>query len=173
MVNRVILVGRLTRDPEIVVSPKGLTIAKLRLATNSYSKDEDGNRQEDVQYHSLVAFDRLATICHEFLTRGKLIYTEGRLRSHEWDGKDGLRRYTTEVVIDQMKMLSPKADSPAENGQPVAEPVPAASGGSRMIPEPHPYDPDDPTDDDLSDLGYLLPERQRGARIDPLDPVEY
>src|SRR3989442_1975102 len=99
MVNRVILVGRLTRDPEIVVSPKGLTIAKLRLATNSYSKDDDGNRQEDVQYHSLVAFDRLAAICQEFLTRGKLIYAEGRLRSHEWDGKDGLRRYTTEVVM--------------------------------------------------------------------------
>ena len=98
MVNRVILVGRLTRDPEIVTSPKVLTIAKLRLATNSYSKDDDGNRQEDVQYHSLVAFDRLAGICQEFLTRGKLIYAEGRLRSHEWDGKDGLRRYTTEVV---------------------------------------------------------------------------
>src|SRR4029077_17340934 len=112
MVNRVILVGRLTRDPEIVTSPKGLTIAKLRLATNSYSKDDDGNRQEDVQYHSLVAFDRLASICQEFLTRGKLIYAEGRLRSHEWDGKDGLRRYTTEVVMDQMKMLSPKTESP-------------------------------------------------------------
>ena len=99
MVNRVILVGRLTRDPEIVTSPKGLTIAKLRLATNSYSKDDDGNRQEDVQYHSLVAFDRLAAICQEFLTRGKLIYAEGRLRSHEWDGKDGLRRYTTEAYV--------------------------------------------------------------------------
>src|SRR5882762_6743298 len=107
MVNRVILVGRLTRDPEIVVSPKGLTIAKLRLATNSYSKDDDGNRQEDVQYHSLVAFDRLASICQEL------------------DGKDGLRRYTTEVVMDQMKMLSPKPESPVENGQPAAEPVTA------------------------------------------------
>jgi len=124
MVNRVILVGRLTRDPEIVTSPKGLTIAKLRLATNSYSKDDEGNRQEDVQYHSLVAFDRLASICQEFLTRGKLIYAEGRLRSHEWDGKDGLRRYTTEVVMDQMKMLSPKTENPVvESVQSVAEPV--------------------------------------------------
>jgi single-strand DNA-binding protein len=126
MVNRVILVGRLTRDPEIVVSPKGLTIAKLRLATNTYSKDDDGNRQEEVQYHSLVAFDRLAGICQEFLTRGKLIYIEGRLRSHEWDGKDGLRRYTTEVVVDQLKMLGPRPESPLENGQAVAEPASAA-----------------------------------------------
>ncbi len=119
---RVTLVGRLTRDPEIVVSPKGLTIAKLRLATNTYGRDDDGNRQDEVQFHSLVAFDRLATICQEFLTRGKLIYIEGRLRSHEWDGKDGLRRYTTEVVMDQMKMLGPK-EAPAENSHPVAEPA--------------------------------------------------
>src|SRR3989440_12235323 len=101
MVNRVILVGRLTRDPEIVVSPKGLTIAKLRLATNSYSKDDDGNRQEDVQYHSLVAFDRLAGICQEFLPRGKLLSVEGRLRSPAWDGKDGVRGATPQVGIAQ------------------------------------------------------------------------
>src|SRR5947208_15335465 len=123
MVNRVILVGRLTRDPEIVISPKGLTIAKLRLATNSYSKDDDGNRQEDVQYHSLVAFDRLAALCQEFLTRGKLIYADARLRSHEWDGKDGLRRYTTEVVMDQMKIPSPKAESAGSAGPPAGRPV--------------------------------------------------
>src|SRR5437879_8130560 len=114
MVNRVILVGRLTRDPEIVVSPKGLTIAKLRLATNSYSKDDDGNRQEDVQYHSLVAFDRLAAICQESLTRGKLIYAEGRLRSHAWAGKDGPRRYTAGVVMDQVNMMGPKDESSGE-----------------------------------------------------------
>src|ERR1700694_3022911 len=123
MVNCVILVGRLTRDPEIVLSPQELTTGKPVPSPNSYSKDGDGTRQEDVQYHSLVAFDRLASICQEFLTRGKLIYAEGRLRSHEWDGKDGLRRYTTEVVMDQMKMLSPKTESPVDNGQPVAEPV--------------------------------------------------
>ena len=124
MVNRVTLVGRLTRDPEIVTSPKGLAIAKLRLATTSRSKDEEGARVEDVQYHSLVAFGRLAEICQEYLTRGKLIYVEGKLRSHEWDGKDGLRRYTTEVIIDVMQMLSPKTDNAAEPAvQPLAEPV--------------------------------------------------
>jgi single-strand DNA-binding protein len=123
MVNRVTLVGRLTRDPEIVTSPKGLAIAKLRLATSTHSKDEEGARVEDVQYHSLVAFGRLAEICQEYLSRGKLIYAEGKLRSHEWDGKDGLRRYTTEVIVDVMQMLSPKADNPAETVRPVAEAV--------------------------------------------------
>jgi len=111
MVNRVTLVGRLTRDPEILTSPKGLAIARLRLATNGFARDEDGNKMDDVQYHSLVAFGPLAAICQEYLRRGKLIYVEGRLRSREWDGKDGIRRYTTEVTVDVMRMLSPKDEA--------------------------------------------------------------
>lgn len=130
MVNRVILVGRLTRDPEMVVTPKGVTIAKLRLATNSFTKDEDGNRIEDVQYHSLVAFGGLAGVCQEYLARGKLIYAEGKLRTKEWDGKDGFRRYTTEVTLDIMKMLSPKPESASgEGSEAPAEPVPAGEAG--------------------------------------------
>ncbi len=125
MVNRVTLVGRLTRDPEIVTNPKGLSIAKLRLATSTHSKDDEGARVEDVQYHSLVAFGRLAEICQEYLTRGKLIYAEGKLRSHEWDGKDGLRRYTTEVIVDVMQMLSPRSEGASEPVRPAAEPVTA------------------------------------------------
>jgi single-strand DNA-binding protein len=114
MVNRVTLIGRLTRDPEIVTSPKGLAVARLRLATNGFTKDEDGNKIDDVQYHSLVAFGGLAGICQEYLRRGKLIYIEGRLRSREWDGKDGIRRYTTEVTVDVMRMLSPKEEAAPE-----------------------------------------------------------
>ncbi len=126
MVNKVILVGRLTRDPEIVTSPKGVSIAKLRLATNSYGRDDDGNRTEDVQYHSLVAFGRLAGVCQEYLSRGKLIYADGKLRSKEWDGKDGFRRYTTEVVIDFMQILSPKSEGSTD----VTVPEPAAEAVS-------------------------------------------
>jgi single-strand DNA-binding protein len=123
MVNRVILVGRLTRDPEMVTTSKGTTIAKLRLATNVYGKDEDGNRVEDVQYLSLVAFGRLAEICREYLTRGRLIYAEGKLRTKEWDGKDGLRRYTTEVNLDQMTMIGPRPETAGEPAEAAAEPV--------------------------------------------------
>ncbi len=118
MVNRVTLIGRLTRDPELVTSPKGLAVARLRLATNGFTKDEDGNKLDDVQYHSLVAFGGLAAICQEYLRRGKLIYVEGRLRSREWDGKDGLRRYTTEVTVDVMKMLSPKDEAVPDAPEP-------------------------------------------------------
>ncbi len=127
MINRVTLVGRLTRDPEIITSPKGLAIARMRLATNGFSRDEDGNRVEDVQYHSLVAFGRLAGVCQEYLRRGKLIYAEGKLRSREWDGKDGFRRYTTEVVLDTMQMLSPKDEvHPAGSSTPPGVPGEAA-----------------------------------------------
>ncbi len=128
MVNRVILVGRLTRDPEIVTSPKGLSIAKLRLATNSYGRDDDGNRTEDVQYHSLVAFGRLAGVCQEYLSRGKLIYADGKLRSKEWDGKDGFRRYTTEIALDTMHILSPKSEGTAEVTAAPESAVEAVSG---------------------------------------------
>ncbi len=127
MVNRVTLVGRLTRDPEIVTSPKGTAIARLRLATNSFSRDEDGNRTEDVQYHSLVAFGKLAGVCQEYLSRGKLIYADGKLRSREWDGKDGFRRYTTEVVVDVLQMLSPKTEAAADPGPAPADPVAASA----------------------------------------------
>lgn len=118
MVNRVTLIGRLTRDPEMFTSPKGLAVARMRLATNGFTRDEDGNKLDDVQYHSLVAFGPLAGICQEYLRRGKLIYVEGRLRSREWDGKDGLRRYTTEVTVDVMKMLSPKEEAAPDLREP-------------------------------------------------------
>ncbi len=123
MINRVTLVGRLTRDPEMFNSPKGVAVARLRLATDHSSRDEDGNRVEDVEYHSLVAFGRLAEVCQEFLTKGKLIYAEGKLRSREWEGKDGLRRTTTEVNVDVLRILSPKAAASNEPSEASPEAV--------------------------------------------------
>ncbi len=113
MINRVTLVGRLTRDPEIHSSARGAPVAKLRLATNEYARDEEGNRQDAVEYHSAVAFGKLASVCQEFLSRGKLVYLEGRLRTREWEGKDGFRRFTTEIVVDILQMLSPRTGAPA------------------------------------------------------------
>ncbi|MEA2645062.1 MAG: single-strand DNA-binding protein [Chloroflexota bacterium] len=108
MVNRVTIIGRLTRDPEVHDTASGGRLANLRLVTSEYRKDEDGSRKEEVQYHSVVAFGKLGDICADYLRKGRLVYIEGKLRTREWEGKDGLRRYTTEVVADQMKMLSPK-----------------------------------------------------------------
>jgi single-strand DNA-binding protein len=113
MINRVIIAGRLTRDPEVFEGASGVKVSNLRLVTNEYRKGEDGQRREDAQFHSVVAFGRLGEICAEYLRKGRLVYIEGKLRTREWDGRDGIKRYTTEIIADQMQMLTPK---PSEEG---------------------------------------------------------
>jgi single-strand DNA-binding protein len=108
MINRVTLIGRLTRDPEVHETAAGGKLSTLRMVTSEYRKGEDGQRHEEVQYHSVVAFGRLGEICADYLRRGRLIYIDGKLRTREWDGRDGLHRYTTEVVAETMVILSPK-----------------------------------------------------------------
>ena len=129
MVNRVTLVGRLTRDPEVHDTAAGGQVTSLRLVTTDFRKDDDGTRREEVQFHAVVAFGRLAEICGDYLTKGRLVYVEGKLRTREWEGRDSLRRYTTEIVADSMQMLSPKSsDASGEVGPVEAEDaVPAAS----------------------------------------------
>jgi single-strand DNA-binding protein len=127
MINRVTLVGRLTRDPEVHDTATGGKLSNLRLVTDEYRKDAEGNRKDDVQYHSVVAFGRLGEICADYLRKGRLVYIEGKLRTREWDGKDGLHRYTTEIIAERMQMLSPK---PNDDSDPVADG--AASGNGVM-----------------------------------------
>lgn len=116
MVNRVILVGRLTGDPDLRATPGGTHIANLRLATNEYGgKEDDGSRREHTEFHSLVVFGRQAEVAGSYLRKGRLVYADGRLRSRSWDGSDGQKHYVTEVVVDSLKMLGPK--SPEDDGQ--------------------------------------------------------
>ncbi len=122
MINRVIMVGRLTRDPEVHDTVSGGKLANLRLVTTEYRKGEDGQRRDEVQYHSVVALGRLGEICTDYLTKGRLVYIEGKLRTREWEGKDGLHRYTTEILAEVMQMLSPK---PSGESEQVDNPEPA------------------------------------------------
>ncbi|HLQ63012.1 MAG TPA: single-stranded DNA-binding protein [Candidatus Acidoferrales bacterium] len=109
MVNRVILVGRLTADPDLKATPKGSFIANLRLATNSYGgRDEEGERKEFTEFHRLVVFGRQAEVAGQLLRKGKLIYTDGRLQTRSWDDAGGQKRYSTEVVVESFQILSPK-----------------------------------------------------------------
>jgi single-strand DNA-binding protein len=125
MINRVTLVGRLTRDPEVHETASGGRLANLRLVTTEVRKGEDGIRKEEVQYHSVVAFGRLGEVCSDYLQKGRLVYIEGKLRTREWDGKDGIHRYTTEVLADHMQMLSPR---PADGGDDAVADDRAADG---------------------------------------------
>ena len=114
MVNKVILIGRLTADPEVRATDKGSHVATLRLATNLYGgKDEDGNRKEHTDFHSLVVFGRQAEVAGEFLRKGRLIYADGRLQTRSWDDAQGQKRWSTEVVVDNLQMLGAKPDEAA------------------------------------------------------------
>jgi single-strand DNA-binding protein len=109
MVNKVILVGNLTADPEVKATPKGTYIAKMRLATNSYAgKDDGGNRKEHAEFHSLVAFGKLAEFAGQYLQKGRSIYAEGRLHTSTWEEAPGQKRYRTEVIVDEMRFVGKK-----------------------------------------------------------------
>ena len=128
MINRVIMVGRLTRDPEVHATASGGKLANMRLVTTEYRKSEDGERKDEVQYHSVVAVGRLGEVCADYLTKGRLVYIEGKLQTREWEGKDGLHRYTTEVFADVMQILSPKPSNDDAGVGTAAEGVMAGAG---------------------------------------------
>ncbi len=101
--NKVMLVGRLTRDPELRKLPSGKAVANFTIATNEFRGGGAGERTE---YHNLVAWDRLAEVAGQFLSKGQLIDAEGRLQTRQWDDDAGVRHWKTEVVINQLEMLS-------------------------------------------------------------------
>jgi single-strand DNA-binding protein len=101
--NKVMLVGRLTRDPELRTLPSGKHVTTFTVATNEYRGANAGERTE---YHAIVAWDRLAEICGQFLGKGQLVDLEGRLQTRQWDDDAGKRHWKTEVVVNQLEMLS-------------------------------------------------------------------
>jgi single-strand DNA-binding protein len=118
MINKVILVGRLTADPDMHATSKGTRVAKIGLATNSYTgRDEEGNRREHTEFHNLVLFGRQAEVAGDFLRKGRLIYADGRLQTRKWDDAEGKQHISTEVVVDTLQILSPKPGEPV-NGDP-------------------------------------------------------
>ena len=129
MVNKVILIGNLGKDPEVRYSQAGAAIASFNVATTETWKKQDGSKEELTEWHRIVAFGRLGEICGEYLSKGSKVFIEGRLQTRKWDDKDGNTRYTTEIVAREMKMLSPRGSSGNSsqsqqcNDQPFPEPV--------------------------------------------------
>ncbi|MEW6428906.1 MAG: single-stranded DNA-binding protein [Thermodesulfobacteriota bacterium] len=131
MVNKVILIGNLGADPEIRYAQNGTAVANLRMATTEVFGSGE-NRKESTEWHRVVAFGKLAEICGEYLSKGSRIYIEGRLQTRKWEDRDGVSRYTTEIVAREMKMLSPKGSGGG-----------GAYGGSEEPPFPEPVMEDD------------------------------
>lgn len=116
-INKVILIGRLGKDPEMRYTQDGTAIANFSIATSEEWKDKKtGEKQERTEWHRIVAFGRLGEVCGAYLTKGKLVYIEGRIQTRDWQDKDGNKRYTTEIVAGQMQMLEGRSDTKSEQG---------------------------------------------------------
>lgn len=107
-INKVILIGNLTRDPEIRQTPNGQTVTTFGIATNREWVTKDGEKRNSAEFHECVAWAHLAEICQNYLTKGKLIYVEGYLKTRSWDTPEGVKKFKTEIVIQDMIMLEKK-----------------------------------------------------------------
>ncbi|BCX14965.1 MAG: single-stranded DNA-binding protein [Patescibacteria group bacterium] len=108
--NKVLLIGNLTRDPELRYTPQGTAVCSFGLATNRQWVTESGERKEDVEFHRLVAWNKLAEICAQLLKKGRKVFVEGRLQTRNWTGQDGSQRSTTEIVVSDMVLLDQKRE---------------------------------------------------------------
>jgi single-strand DNA-binding protein len=125
--NKAMVIGNLTRDPEVRNTPSGLAVASFSVATSFIWTDQSGQRQEKTEFHNIVAWRRLAEICGQYLKKGSKVFIEGRLQTRDWLGQDGVKRYRTEIIAENMIMLdrAPQASGQSYGAQPPmpSEPV--------------------------------------------------
>jgi single-strand DNA-binding protein len=132
MINKVILVGRLGKDPEIRSTPQGTSVAKFTIATDERFTDRSGEKQERTEWHNIVAWGKLGEICGQYLRKGKLVYIEGSIRTDSWDDKEsGQKKYRTEIVARDMKMLDRRGDEGGGSGSGGGYSQSQSRGGSR------------------------------------------
>lgn len=140
-VNKVILIGNIGADPELRYTPNGSAVSNFNIATNESWNDKSGERQERTEWHRIVVWGRMAEICNQYLRKGSKVFIEGRLQTRSWEGQDGQKRYTTEVVARDMQMLDSRDDPDAggsfsqgpggpSDGPPGNRQGPADAGGS-------------------------------------------
>ncbi|MFA6255325.1 MAG: single-stranded DNA-binding protein [Patescibacteria group bacterium] len=109
--NKAMIIGNLTRDPETRTTPSGQTVTSFSVATNLIWTDANGEKQKKVEFHNIVAWRKLAEICAQYLKKGNKVYIEGRLQTRDWEGQDGVKRYRTEIIAENMIMLDTKGTS--------------------------------------------------------------
>ncbi|MFH2062987.1 MAG: single-stranded DNA-binding protein [bacterium] len=134
--NRAMIIGNLTRDPELRTTPNGQNVATFGVATNHTWTDASGQRQEKAEFHNVVAWGKLAEICGQYLGKGRKVYIEGRLQTREWESQDGTKRNRTEIVTENMIMLDRAGAGPAPAMATQAasvQPAAASSGGEEEI----------------------------------------
>ena len=155
-VNKVILVGNLGKDPEVRYMPSGSAICNVTIATSRQWKDKtSGDRQEETEWHRVVFFDRMAEIAGEYLKKGRPVYVEGRLKTRKWTDKDGVEKYTTEIVATDMQLLGSRdgggggSGSADDGGAPMPRSAPQARSAPAAKPAAKSSTGFDDMDDDI------------------------
>ncbi|PJE57972.1 MAG: single-stranded DNA-binding protein [Candidatus Portnoybacteria bacterium CG10_big_fil_rev_8_21_14_0_10_36_7] len=146
--NKAIILGNLTRDPEVRTLPSGQSIATFGIATNRIYNDAQGNRQQAVEFHNIVVFGKLADICQRYLNKGKMVLIEGRIQTRTWQAQDGGKRSRTEIIAENMQM------GPKTGNEPTNSPAPKSNADSqKSIPV---IDADEANEDgiDIKDIPF-------------------
>jgi len=128
--NKVMLIGRLTRDPEVRKIPSGQSVASFSIATNRSWTNKEGQKQDKVEYHNIVAWRKLAEIIQQYVKKGSKIYLEGRLETRSWEDQTGAKKYRTEIIAENMIMLDSKGGSAPSNA---AAPEPTVNNPEEEI----------------------------------------
>ncbi len=115
--NKVLLIGNLTRDPEMRYTPNGTAVCTFGLATNRSWVTDQGDKKEETEFHRIVAWNKLAELCSQLLFKGRRVYVEGRLQTRQWQGQDGSQKVATEIVIEDMIVLDAKRQGEDQNHQ--------------------------------------------------------
>jgi single-strand DNA-binding protein len=131
-VNKVILIGNLGADPELKYTPSGVPVVNFSLATSESWTDKSGERQERTEWHRIVLWRKLAEIAGQYLRKGSKLYVEGKLQTRSWDDQSGQKRYTTEVVVNDMQMLDGRGESAGGGGEGVPPTPPEPPMGGDM-----------------------------------------
>jgi len=129
-INKAIVLGRLGSDPDVRHTPGGSTVANFSVATNRSWKNKDGQMVDETEWHRIVVWGRLAEICKEYLRKGSQVYLEGRIQTRDWEDQNGQKRYTTEIVANEMQML----DSAGGGGGGMRQGGDSSQGGSSISP---------------------------------------
>lgn len=129
--NKVMIIGNLGTDPEMRFTPSGQPVTSFRMASSRTFTTPEGEKKQETEWFSIVAWSKLAELCNQFLSKGRMAYVEGRLRTRSWEDKEGIKRYSTEVVANQVIFLDRAGAAPL--------PDEAASGGDEVPPEELPF----------------------------------
>lgn len=134
--NKVMLIGNLTRDPELKKTTSGQSVCTFSIATNRVYTDASGVKKDQPEYHNIVAWGKLGEICGQYLTKGKKVYIDGRIQTRDWEGQDGQKRYRTEIVTENMIMLD-------RGGSPMGTPSASTNPGAAAMADEPAANPDD------------------------------